>query len=123
MARLAASVPPGFEEREGEPFMAQMERFDAALDALEAKSRALEGDAVVGTVLRFPRADGYAVYLVSKEKPLTLQHVPVGDAWHADPILIRGLRKQDVLEQRERNNRLHAMFSRKRLEFTGTCTG
>lgn len=48
-------------------------------------------------VISFPVADGYASYHVVKMVPLTLQHIDVGDGYHADPCLIRGLRKADVI--------------------------
>lgn len=34
-----------------------------------------------GRVLRFPVADGYAVYVVASIVPLVLVHVPTGDGW------------------------------------------
>lgn len=70
----------------------------AAMWALMEKSNTLVRGEVVGGVLQFPRADGYATYLVTKEKPLTVQHIPYMDAWTVEPALIRGLTKADVLE-------------------------
>jgi hypothetical protein len=52
----------------------------------------LESEDLIG----IPAADGFAWYRVVSESPLTLQHVPYGDAWHAPAAHIRGLRKTDV---------------------------
>lgn len=51
---------------------------------------------LVGEIIKFQVADGYAEYMVKKVKPLQLIHLSDGDAWQADPILIRGLRVDDV---------------------------
>lgn len=64
---------------------------------------------LTGAVLTFPIADGKAVYVVTKNRPLTLSHVPVGDEWTIDPALIRGIRRVDVLQQLKRA----AFWSRK----------
>lgn len=52
-------------------------------------------------VMTFPVADGRACYLVVSEKPFTLQHIPVGDAWQIDYAHIRGLRLEDWRRQRQ----------------------
>lgn len=59
----------------------------------------------IGAVLMFPVADGNAVYVVIKDKPLTVQHVPIGDAWEADRCTIRGIDRQEVREQLEERER------------------
>lgn len=48
-------------------------------------------------------ADGYARYMVFKEKPLQLIHLRLGDAWSAGAIWERELRLSDVRQQVERN--------------------
>ena len=48
------------------------------------------------TVIRFPVADNYAIYRVSSWEPLTLQHVPTGDAYQIPRAHLRGLREEDV---------------------------
>ena len=83
-----------------------------ALDALIRKSASLPPGQVVGAVLSWPVADGSAYYLVTKDKPLTLQHIPCGDAWKVDPILIRGLRRDDVTRMLEAEKRFQEIFAR-----------
>lgn len=86
--------------RPGEPMEAYIRRTDEALAELERESGRVDIEAgeVVGLVVKFPAADGHAVYRVSRASPLTLQHVPFGDAWRVPPAHIRGLRKSDILE-------------------------
>jgi len=68
---------------------------------------------LVGALIRFPVADGYAVYIVNRDKPLSLTHVALGDGWSADPILLRGLRKTDIIERVERDRNLKKLFAKK----------
>lgn len=71
-------------------------RTQGVMDGLLARSDALPDDVVVKGVISFPVADGSAFYMVSKEKPLHLIHIPYMDAWEADEITIRGLNVSDV---------------------------
>lgn len=68
---------------------------------------------LVGETIKTPKADGYAVYMVFRTKPLQIIHVPIGDAWHADPVWIRGLRLKDVKEMVENEKALAKMFGGK----------
>ena len=72
-----------------------------ALNALTERSDALPKGEIVGAVIKFPVADGHAYYLVTKEKPLTLQYIFYGDGYYVHPAMIRGLNKQDILDQLE----------------------
>jgi hypothetical protein len=65
---------------------------------LTKASNALPLDQIVGSVVKFPVADGYALYYVSSARPLTLQHIPAGDAYTVHPAMIRGLTKKDILD-------------------------
>ena len=38
-------------------------------------------DKLCGETIRFPVADGYAVYMIASMKPLKLIHIPLDDAW------------------------------------------
>ncbi len=71
-------------------------RTQAVMDRLFAKSNSLPDGVVVNGIISFPVADGSAFYMVSKEKPLHLIHIPYMDAWEADEITIRGLNVSDV---------------------------
>ena len=115
MATLDKKPAPGdFEFCKGESFDDHFKRTDAALHQLCDVSENLKPGEIVGAILRFPCADGYAMYRVSKEKPLTLQHIPYGDRWQVDPALIRGLRRVDVERMVEQNRRVSSIFAAKK---------
>lgn len=114
MAQLVAtpkSLVETFEFRQGEDFDAYLTRSDAAFKNLEAAADALPYGEVVGALITFPWADGHAIYRVVRAKPLKLQHIPYGDAWHVDPATIRGLRLEDVLRKVASAKGLKAMFA------------
>ena len=86
---------------------------DKVWKELDAEASALPEGEVVGALLTFPVADGKAVYRVTKAKPLTLQHVPLGDGWTIPPAHIRGITRADVLEHVTRSRGITALFGRK----------
>lgn len=76
----------------------------------EVSDQALENNSVVGYLLKFPVADGYAFYQVLSEKPLELGWAHCGDAWQADPILLRGIRISDVRKMMESDRAIRKLF-------------
>lgn len=86
-------------------------------DALRAESAKIDftddSASLVGALLSWQVADGYANYVVTKDAPLTVQHVPFMDAYTVDPALIKGLDPGDVRAQLARSARLDALFGRK----------
>lgn len=79
-------------------------RTDALMDKLIAVSKSVAEDimkypkaSLIGLLLRFPVADGYAFYLVVQDKPLRLCHIPFGDGYRIPDAYIRGLRRSDIL--------------------------
>lgn len=66
---------------------------------------------VEGGLIRFPVADGYAIYLVISSSPLVLQHVPTGDAWRISDAHMRGLKLKDVQAMLLRNLAFVKVFS------------
>lgn len=109
MAKLDSKRPEGNWElgNTGNIFEEQ----ERLLAELEKVSSSLNGNDVVGAIIRFPIADGYALYRVTKEKPLTIQHIPFGDAWSIDSAYIRGLRLVDVKALISRERRLRKIFA------------
>lgn len=92
MARLVplpTALREDFTERPNEPFMDYLARTDKALAALDPDR-----------LMRFPVADGSAIYYVVKDSPLTLAHLPVGDAYAISRAHLRGLRTADLHQQR-----------------------
>lgn len=113
MAKLSNDAIPGFEQKPDEDFFAYMDRTDNLLKTMQEKEAALPEGTYEGVILAFPVADGAAMYLVQKTRPLTLQHIPVGDAWQIPAAHLRGLNMDDVKQHVKRNSSLRAMFSRK----------
>ena len=112
MARLSTHrTDDDWQERDGEGWEAYGIRTDGMLARLTEASDAVDTDAgkVEGIVLQFPIADGYAIYL-SKTSPLTLEHIPVGDAWQIPPAHILGIRKADVLAQVRADRAMAKLF-------------
>jgi hypothetical protein len=101
MARLDPNPYPGFTFTGFEDFHKQ----DAALKELLRTSKNLPEGEVVGAVLRFQIADGWAYYIVTSERPLTLQHIPFGDGYAIAEAHVRGLNRQDVLLALEQDRR------------------
>ena len=110
------------------PFMEQMNRSDVILDELYKVANALPTPlhkngknlvalpdlpkTMVGRILRWQIADGYAFYRVTSAKPFKIQHLPVGDDWHIMPPTIRGLRLVDAANMVIRELSLNAIFSK-----------
>ena len=64
-------------------------------------------DKYVGKTIKFPHADGYAVYVVLSTKPLELIHLPIGDSWdspYAD--LLTRKRMMEMVDSDEKMNEL-----------------
>lgn len=73
-----------------------------------------DGGDLAGEIIRFQVADGYAQYMVAREKPLWLLHLPIHDAWTIPAAHLRGLQLSDVRQQVESGRRLDALFARKK---------
>ncbi len=69
------------------------------------------GDAV-GEVIKWQRADGYACYMVVKEKPLQLVHINHGDGYQVEDALIRGINLKEVKQMIGHERSICEMFSK-----------
>ena len=99
MARLMTGYPDGhwkYNRWKGEltcdctDIMDCISKENADLDALDSNR-----------LMKFPVADGEAIYYVVKEKPLTLQHVPYGDGYSIPNAHMRGLTYSDLQNQQQ----------------------
>lgn len=100
MAKLDKKIAFNNAKREGESWDDFSKREGALMEALSEKSAKVDPDGdLTGALIRFQVADGYAVYVVSKHEPLTLQHVPYMDAYQADAATVRGVNKNTVRSQ------------------------
>jgi len=69
------------------------------------------GNDKIGNVIRFPVADGYAIYMVAGLRPAELLHVPIGDAWEYQ--YAHRLTMSDILEEIQRQEALSKIFEKK----------
>lgn len=82
------------------------------LEAAANRARARHSGDAVGEMLRWQRADGYAVYMVTRESPLTLAHVDVCDGYTVEGALIRGLDLATVRRMVEAERKMREYFER-----------
>lgn len=71
-------------------------------------------DGLLGYVLRFPVADGYAFYKVVDLGPLTISWIPYGDQYHIPDAHIRGLNHEDVERMVQADRKVRGLFGRPR---------
>ena len=56
---------------------------------------------LVGKEVAWGFADGYARYMVMDTSPVTLIHLPLGDAWNLPAAHLRGINLKDIKQQVE----------------------
>lgn len=54
------------------------------------------GNDVIGAVIQFPHADGYAQYMVADVETAEIIHLPLGDCWRIPDTHARGLTGEDL---------------------------
>lgn len=84
---------------------------DQKMQELQGISDNLPKGEIVGGIISFSVADGGAYYLVTKAKPLLLQHIDYGDGYRVQYPMIRGLRRADVEDMLDRTHRLNELFT------------
>lgn len=89
------------------------EREDRLLREAVEKARAASPGKWVGRILKWGRGDGYAQYMVVCEKPFTLAHIRVGDAYQVEHELIRGLGIGDAQRMVEIEKKPNLLFARR----------
>ena len=65
-----------------------------------------------GEVIKFPAADGYALYMVISMKPLMLVHLELGDAWCYQ--YASRLTAKDVQTKIDQQKRIDEMFAKRK---------
>lgn len=110
------SAPEGFE-----PPVLDMDDFrtgawqakeDAYIQRLADRAKMNGTNPLLGEVVRWQRADGYAQYMVWQTRPLQLIHLELGDAYSIEEPLMRGLRLADIRLMVERAANMRALFSK-----------
>jgi hypothetical protein len=114
MAQLHKSCYPMPLQASGEDWKAFFDRENKALKDLQTASTNLPEGEIVGGLVKWQVADGYAYYLVTKASPLTLQWVPFCDDYQVPAALIRGLRKADIIDMLNRERRIAELFGGKK---------
>ena len=66
---------------------------------------------LVGEEVSTPRADGYARYMIMREKPFAMIHLMLGDAWCAEPEWERGMRLSDARKRIEGERKFRAAWA------------
>lgn len=112
MAKLINESSNDWDMQTNENFKEYFERQDNLLKQLEDKAN--KSKTIKDKIIEFPVADGKALYVVKKIKPLTLAHIPYGDGYSVHPALIRGLTVKDVSEMVEANERIAKLFKSKK---------
>ena len=73
-------------------------------------------------VWRTQVADGYAYYYVQSQVPhIFLAHIPFGDAYKAPPALLRGIRKNELLQDIRREKFFRELVERDQAEKAETA--
>lgn len=111
------SAPEGYDPPvlTGEDFRANTweDKEDAYIARLSDRAKMNGTNPLIGEVVRWQRADGFAQYLVWQTKPLQLIHLELGDAYSVEDVLIRGLRLADIRAMVAREQRIREFFARK----------
>lgn len=94
--------------------VSQFEFEQEQLEQLSARSRVLPSCKIIGGVVRFAVADSYAIYLITREKPLTLCQLPIGSGWHIPDAHMRGLNKEDIVSLLAKERAIHKFLSRRK---------
>lgn len=94
--------------------------YDAACaefrSTLAAQARKNGKSDLLGEVVKWQRADGFAEYVVWRTRPLELIHLPLGDAWQVEAALMRGLRLAEVTEMVNRSRAVRALIAKRQAE-------
>jgi len=64
----------------------------------------------VGEIIQFPVADGYAQYMILSMKPVSLIHLPLGDAWSYEYVHL--LTAKEVNARLEQKKAMEKLFSK-----------
>lgn len=104
----ASIAPPVIDYRNDDTGeKAENEYIAAIADYCKARRPAADG---IGEVVRFPVADGYALYMVASLEPAELIHIPLGDGWSIPDAHLRGITADDLVSRIEAGRALRKLF-------------
>ncbi len=102
---------PEFNWQDLEAYRKSEEKF---LENLKAFLKRRNKGKNVGEIIKFPAADGYALYMVASMRPAELVHIPLGDAWHFQYAhLLTAKEIQDKIDQEKAMEELFAKHKNK----------
>ena len=85
------------------------------IETLAAEARQNGDSDLLGEVVKWQRADGYAMYMVWNTEPLELVHLEgIADGYTVEEALIRGLRLTDVNEMVENDRKIAEIFAKRK---------
>jgi hypothetical protein len=104
---------PSFNFKDLQGYMAKEKEFIQKLKTwcVERMQRAGVEDKNVGVVIKFPVADGYALYMIAATNPVQLIHLPLGDAWSFQ--YVTRLTKKDIIEKARQQRLIDEKFGKK----------
>jgi len=85
------------------------EDYDNYIETLKAKCKEGFDDENVGEVIKFPVADGYALYMVYSMNPLELIHIDIMDGYQFEYVDL--MTPEKVMELIKREKALKKLFS------------
>lgn len=98
-------------------FNAHLEAESDWIELVQFEARLNSTGELVGEVISFGIADGYAQYVVWKQKPLQLIHLAVGDAWQIPEAHGRGINLTDVRAMVQRDKSMAEIFGKSKETF------
>jgi hypothetical protein len=79
------------------------------VEKIKAEARKRSKGAYVGKEVRFQVADGYAVYVIASEKPMSLIHLDIYDGYQEQ--YVHRLTARDIKEEVDRRERFEAIWT------------
>jgi len=89
------------------------EEYAAGIANFALTAQAKNDGELVGETIRFPVADGHAVYGILSENPLHLCHINEGDGYQIPDAHARGLNLTDVREMVRAEKAINKLFAEK----------
>ena len=85
---------------------------DKYVEDLKAFCKKRKNGKNVGETIKFPVADGHAIYMVASMSPLELIHVPIGDAWEFQYVHL--MTAKEVQQKIDQGKAMVKLFSSKK---------
>lgn len=115
MAKIVYTVRGEWDKKSNESYDEFFKRTDKMFEAMIEESNKVDlSKTLVGVILSFPFADGWAHYRVTKDKPIVLEHIPISDAYTLPDWQMRGLNKAEITRRIKNDRSITKLFSKMR---------